>query len=283
MILKRRDEIEAFLREPGKDVRAALIHGGDFGVVRERAAALSKAATATPDDPFDVAVLGEGDLADDGARLEGELTALSMTGGRRLVRLRLFSDTRESACIAAALERHLAGQLNPDAFFLIEAPALKGESPLRRLAQTAAGCAVIACYSDEAGDLTRMARLALAADNVSLTPEAMQVFVARLPEERGVARQETERLVLYLGPGSGRTGSPDDSLTDCSLASNRRPRWPRRRWTPSAVGWPRCKPVCAARRRRGKPAHRLCERSARTSADCGAPSPIMKRAGLWLR
>ena len=38
----------------------------------------------------------------------------------------------------------------------------------------------------------------------------MELFVSRLPEERGVARQEIERLILFLGPGSGRVAGAAD-------------------------------------------------------------------------
>jgi DNA polymerase III subunit delta len=33
----------------------------------------------------------------------------------------------------------------------------------------------------------------------------MDMFVARLPKERGIARQEIERLCLFIGPGSRKT------------------------------------------------------------------------------
>ena len=68
----------------------------------------------------------------------------------------------------------------------------------------------IACYEDDVGDVARMVREGLAADKVGLTAEALDLFVARLPHERGVARQEIERLALYLGPGSGTVGTPAD-------------------------------------------------------------------------
>ena len=80
----------------------------------------------------------------------------------------------------------------------------------RRAAQKADGCALIACYADEAGDLARFTREALAADKLGLTPEALELFVSRLPEERGVARQEIERLILFLGPGGGRVAGADE-------------------------------------------------------------------------
>ncbi|MDQ2859664.1 MAG: DNA polymerase III subunit delta [Pseudomonadota bacterium] len=213
MILKRRADIERFLKAPDAAIRAALIYGPDMGVVRERAQALAASATARPDDPFDVALLAEADLTDDGARLEEELAAFSMMGGRRLVRLRLGAEAKESAAAAQALARHLAGDFNGHALFLIEAGNLKADSPLRKAAQKGEACAVIACYADEPGDLAHFTREALAAEKLGLTSEAVELFVSRLPQERGVARQEIERLVLFLGPGGGRVADAAE-LTD---------------------------------------------------------------------
>ena len=66
------------------------------------------------------------------------------------------------------------------------------------------------CYEDEAGDVARLVRESLAKDQVGLTADALQLFVDRLPRERGVARQEIERLALYIGPGGGKTAGPED-------------------------------------------------------------------------
>jgi DNA polymerase-3 subunit delta len=213
MILKRRQDIERFLTSPG-DARAALIWGPDLGQVRERGASLAAAATPRVDDPFDVALLTESDMGDGGARLEEELMAYSMMGGRRLVRLRLSGDRGEGeeAC-AASLSRHAAGAFNPDAFLLVEAGNLKVTSALRKVAEKADRCAAIACYADEAGDLARLTREALARDRVSLAPDALDLFVSRLPQERGVARQEMERLALFLGPGSDTVGTAENLAT----------------------------------------------------------------------
>lgn len=212
MIVNKRQEIERLLASPPKDLRAALVFGRDRGVVRERADALAVKATDDPSDPFNVALLNDSDVDDDAARLEGELSALSMTGGRRLVRLRLFTEKGAADKVAAeALKRHLDGELNPDCFFLIEAGNLDRNSATRGAAEKAkAGCAAIPCYEDEHGDLARMTRETLARDKVSLTNEAVEIFVSRLPAERGVARQEIERLCLFLGPGSGATGTAED-------------------------------------------------------------------------
>lgn len=111
---------------------------------------------------------------------------------------------------AEALDRHAKGELNPDAFFLIEAGNLGRESAMRKVAEKANAAAAIPCYEDEPGDVARLVRELLAKDGVSLNADALQVFVQRLPKERGVARQEIERLALYLGPGSGATATPAD-------------------------------------------------------------------------
>ncbi|MBA4795526.1 DNA polymerase III subunit delta [Phenylobacterium sp.] len=211
MILSRRPDIERFLARPDAAVRAALIYGRDIGVVRERANQLAGKVVERPDDPFDVALLTDADVDGDAGRLENELASQSLMGGRRLVRLKLSVEKASLDKMAAeALKRHAEGEFNPEAFFLIEAGALDRNSALRRNAEKANACAAIPCYEDEPGDMARLVREALTAEGVGLNSDALALFVARLPRDRGVARQEIERLILYLGPSSGMTATPKD-------------------------------------------------------------------------
>lgn len=206
MIIQRRPDIERFLAGPGPHIRAAVLHGRDQGVVRERAQALAVTIAENPDDPFNVAILAEGDLAAEEGRLEGELMALSMLGGRRLVRLRLSGEKPAlDRLVAEALTSHVQERFNPDAFFLVESGALDRNSLLRKAGEAAPGCGVVPCYEDDPADLARLAREALAADKLALSAEALDTFISRLPHERGVARREIERLVLFLGPGRNAT------------------------------------------------------------------------------
>lgn len=229
MILAKRPEVDRFLKSPDPSVRAALFHGKDRSGVGERAAILSRAVTPDLNDPFNVTLLTESDIDADPARLEDALTAMSLMGGRRLVRVRL-GEARPGVdkALAAAVTTHADGGFNPDAMLVIEAGALGRESALRKATEKAAGAVSIACYEDEVGDVARMTREALAADKVGLVSDALEMFVARLPRERGLMRQEIERLVLFIGPGSGRTigaeelerhlgVEPDASLSDAAL------------------------------------------------------------------
>lgn len=211
MIIQRRPDIERFLTGPGSVVRACLLYGRDLGVVGERARELALTLTENPDDPFNVAIISEADLTGEEGRLERELMAFSMIGGRRLVRLKLRGEKGGADRLSAdALSGHLDGRFNPDAFFIVEAGALGRDSSLRKIGEAAPKCAVIPCYDDEPADLARLTREALTADQVALTAEALDTFVQRLPRERGVARREIERLILFLGPGSNITAALPD-------------------------------------------------------------------------
>ena len=229
MILAKRPEIDRFLKAPDPGVRAVVIHGKDRSGVAERATVLCRTVTPDLNDPFNVTVLTDSDIDGDEARLEEALTALSLMGGRRLVRVRLGSEKASiDKQLAAALKIHADGGYNPDAMLVIEAGALGRDSALRKAAEATKGAAGITCYEDETGDVARMTREALAADKVGLTADALDRFVGRLPRERGLMRQEIERLALYIGPGSGRVidvpeleahlgVEPDASLQDAAL------------------------------------------------------------------
>lgn len=230
MILSKRPEIDRFLARPDAAVRAVLLHGRDRSGVAERAQVLGRTVVADLNDPFNVTLLTEGDIDAGDGRLEDALAAMSMMGGRRLVRVRLGGSVKTGVdkALAEALKQHADGAFNPDSLLVIEADALGRDSALRKAAEAATGAAAIACYEDETGDVARMTREALAADKVGLSADALERFVARLPRERGLMRQEIERLALYIGPGSGRTldlegleahlgVEPDASLQDAAL------------------------------------------------------------------
>ncbi len=206
MKLAKRPEIDAYFKSPPAHSAGALIYGKDRSQVIERATVLAKQIVSDINDPFNVSVLTDSDIDGDPGRLEGELQSLSLMGGRRLVRLKFFSEKATlDKQVAATLKAHAAGEYNKEAFIIIEAGGLGGDSSLRRLADAEKNLASIACYEDETGDVVRMAREALAADGVSLSTAAMDIFAQRLPKERGVARQEIERLILFIGPGSHHT------------------------------------------------------------------------------
>ena len=81
--------VNAFLNQPPSDMIGVLLFGPDRGLAKERAEKLIKVFGGNPEDAFGFSVLTADDLSSDPARLADEMSALSMFGDQRIVRLRL--------------------------------------------------------------------------------------------------------------------------------------------------------------------------------------------------
>ena len=177
----------AFLRDPGA-VRVVLLHGEDEGTVRHRADALTQAVVGGRDDPFRVAWLSR----EDHPRLLEEATAISMMGGRRVIRVR---DAGDGLTAAVKQVAETAG----DSLTVLEAGALPSRSKLRALVEGVANGASVACYPEEGRALQDAIEGGLAAEGVRLDAEALRWLTDHVGSDRGSTRSEVEKLVLYAG------------------------------------------------------------------------------------
>jgi DNA polymerase-3 subunit delta len=200
-------QAEAFLKAPDGAVRAVLLYGPDEGLVRERALALVSRVAEDPADPFRVAELTLSQLKDDTARLVDEAAALSLTGGRRVVRLRDGGDGLTEAM------RGLLESPAGEALVVVEAGDLPARSSLRRLFEGAEAGAAVACYRDEGRGLQSLITQMLAQDDLTAAPDALAYLSAHLGGDRQVTRRELEKLGLYMaGPGGRGRVELDDVL-----------------------------------------------------------------------
>ncbi len=190
MIVKSSDA-DRYVAKPPQGLAAALIFGPDQGLVRERAETLIKTVVADPGDPFRVADLDEATLSADPARLFDETAALSMLGGRRVVRVRGAGNG-----LAKLFETFLSDHAG-DALVVVEAGDLAKGTGLRRVFEDADDAAAVGCYPDNARDLSDVVRMALKAEGLSIAPDALEDAVSRLGSDRGVTRRELEKLALY--------------------------------------------------------------------------------------
>lgn len=188
--------IERFIANPDPEIRAVLVYGPDAGLVSERAGRLVGAVVGDPSDPFRVAELSADDLAKDPARLADEAAAISMTGGRRAVRVRETGDG-----LAALLGQFLADAPG-DALIVLEAGDLPARSRLRKLFESARVGAALPCYRDEARGVVMLADEVLQPAGLRMSPEARAYLAANLGGDRQVTRRELEKLVLFMGPGA---------------------------------------------------------------------------------
>ncbi len=174
-----------------REMVAALIFGPDQGLVRERVEALIKSVVPDLKDPFLIADLDDSTLANDPARLFDEAAAISMLGGRRVVRVRGAGNG-----LAKLFERFLEEPAG-DALIVVEGGDLARGTGLRKVFESADNAAAIVCYGDSARDLPDVIRDALRAEGLSIAPDALADAASRLGSDRGVTRRELEKLALY--------------------------------------------------------------------------------------
>jgi DNA polymerase-3 subunit delta len=184
-------DADRYAAHPPKNLVAALVFGPDAGLVRERAEALMKTVVDDINDPFRVADLDDSTLASDPARLFDEAAAISMLGGRRVVRVRGAGNN------LAKLFESFLDEPSGDALIVVEGTDLAKGTGLRKLFEEADSAAAIACYPDSARDLFDVVRSGLKAEGLSIAPDALEDAVSRLGSDRGVTRRELEKLALY--------------------------------------------------------------------------------------
>lgn len=194
--------IASFLADPPADIVAVLVYGPDEGLVRERAGILARKVVEDPNDPFRAASLTGAQIKDDPALLADEAAAISLTGGKRLVRVREAGED-----CAAPLSDVLSGPV-PDAMIVIEAGDLSPRSGLRKLAEGNATAAAIPCYVDGERDISQLISEAMAAMEARIESDALAFAARHLGADRMSTRSEIDKLVLYAGPG-GRIGLDD--------------------------------------------------------------------------
>ncbi|HWE74160.1 MAG TPA: DNA polymerase III subunit delta [Stellaceae bacterium] len=188
--------IAAFIKAPDAGMRAALVYGPDSGLVKERAEKIARAVCPDLTDAFRVAEIDADALPKDPARLHDEAASLSLMGGRRLVRIQDAGDN-----VGAIFARFFKDPPPGDAFIVVAAGDLPPRSSLRRAFEAAKNAAAIACYLDGPRELGELAREIFTAHKITARPEAMQYLVSHLGGDRGISRQELEKLALYVGDG----------------------------------------------------------------------------------
>src|ERR1700743_256810 len=190
MIIKTGDA-DRFAGKPPASLKAALFFGPDQGLVHERAERLAKTVVDDLSDPFRVADLDESALTSDGARLFDEAAAISMLGGRRVIRIRSGGNA-----LAKLFEAFLDDSAG-DALVVVEGGDLQKSATLRKVFEEADNAAAVQCYGDTAQTLPGVVRDTLKTFGLTISAEALDDAVSRLGSDRGITRRELEKLALY--------------------------------------------------------------------------------------
>jgi DNA polymerase III subunit delta len=218
--------IRRFLEKPDKDVRAVLLYGPNESFSHEAAQKLAAWALGKSDDPYAITKLGDDEIKKDGARLADALAAQSLLGGPTIVWARIDGKGADAAIVdaLAGIERGEAG-----GYLIVEAGDLGGSSELVKKFTAAGRAASIAFYEETEAERAQYAK-ALAKDlGLVFDRDGEDAFLAALPSDRGLAKQEIEKLALYAN-GLGRplsvadieqllAGEAESALDAASLAA----------------------------------------------------------------
>jgi DNA polymerase III subunit delta len=199
-------QVDAFLKKPDPKVRGVVVYGNDDGLIAERALTLAKTVCEDLKDPFRVVDIAGDALKNDPARLADEFGAMSLMGGRRVIRVRPAGE--ESTAALENLVEATAG----DALIVIEGGNLTPRSGLRALAETEACLAALPCYMDNEAALEGLVESAARSQGLSVDADALEWIVERLGGDRGQSRSEIDKLMLYKEGDGAKTVTLDDAL-----------------------------------------------------------------------
>lgn len=188
-------EADKLQNAPPKTWAAVLYFGSNAGLVRERADKTARAIVPDLTDAFRIADLSADVLKKDPARLADEAAAISMFGGRRVVRVRDAVDG-----LTELFESFIADHKG-DALVVVEAGELNKTSALRKLFEGSKSVAAVECYDDRPEEAGRLIKETLAEFGWKIEPEALAFLSEALSLDRRLLRAELEKLTLYLGLG----------------------------------------------------------------------------------
>jgi DNA polymerase-3 subunit delta len=188
-----KSKLDRVLKAPDT-IGALLFYGPDEGLAHECARLAQRGVVGEGDDPFRLAELTPDEVRVDGARLADELNAISMLGGRRVVRV-----AQATNAIADQIASAIAAQVPGSALLIVEAGDIGSKAELVKVFEAAGGAGAFACYRDNERDLGPLIAQHLKAGGYGIARDAQAYLAERLGGDRGVTRSELDKLMLYVG------------------------------------------------------------------------------------
>ena len=215
MILKG-SALAAQNRKLDPNLWCVLVFGDDEGVVSDTAEQVTNAWSKAAGGLSSVVTLDDDEVRREPTVLFDKIETASLLGETDIVRIRT-SGEKIAKIILELVERADAN----GAPFLNKLVVLNGtlnkRSKLRATIEAARTAAAVHVFSDNEQSLRDLVQAKLAEQNVTIEDDALDRFAAQLPGHRGLANQETEKLILF-GHDLGRPINLEDvrllSLTD---------------------------------------------------------------------
>ena len=197
MVAIRSGDADRVINHPPAGACLYLVFGSDSGLVAERVRTILSRAVDDPKDGFQLVRMPGDEVAGDPLRLVDEANAVPMFGGRKAIAV---EHTGKSLLAAVEL---LFRAPPAQCTITFEAGALKRESPLRKLFERERAALAIECHPDNAREVGQLIDRELAADSLNIDPDAKELLVSLLGQDRLGTRSELEKLATFAH-GEGR-------------------------------------------------------------------------------
>lgn len=211
MVAVRSSEADRFINHPPPGVFLYLVFGTDAGLVAERMRTILARAVDDPKDAFQLVRLAGDEVAADPLRLADEANAVPMFGGRKAIGVEATGKS-----LIPALEPLLRAPPR-DCVVAVEGGALKRDHLLRKLCEKERAAAAIECFPDSPRDISHLIDSELAGSDLTIEPDAKDVLMALLGQDRLTTRSELEKLATYAyGGGRVRVYHVEAIVADAS-------------------------------------------------------------------
>ena len=171
--------------------RGVLFYGPDDGGVRELKKKSVATLSATPDDPMSTTTLSQDDILSNPPIFYEALASTSLLGDAPIILIDHATD-KLSKLVEEALQMPECQN-----HFIISGGELKTTSSIRKLFEKHAELACFATYRDEARDIGGLLRETLAQHKIQADRDAIAFLSSNLGNDRGVTRQELEKICLF--------------------------------------------------------------------------------------
>jgi DNA polymerase-3 subunit delta len=190
--------IDTQVRKLSPDYQAVLIYGPDEGLVRERATKIARQVVEDLQDPFLVANINPDSLKNEPGLLADEAAAISMMGGRRVIRVEGAGENTTKAA-----ENYLSNPIG-DGLIIITAGNLRPTAGLRKLFEKSKNAAALPCYEDNQASLDALIHEVMREAGLSIDADAVSFLQMNLGSDRLVSRSELNKLSIYIGEAGSR-------------------------------------------------------------------------------
>jgi len=195
--------VASYVARPDPKSRAILCYGTDTGLIRENAAALSKALAATIGGTPEIIRLTEDDLESEPDRLAIEVQTVSMFSPQKIIRARV------SGRLIADLGQFAWGSVPENTWVVIEAGNLKKDAKLRRVFEKDQHLLALPCHdSADPASIAQLVRRELSDAGLGIDKDAESHLASLLGGDPGVAKSEISKLVTFAG-GNARLSIED--------------------------------------------------------------------------